>query len=368
MGQPEGTAQGDLSERPIPVWATTLGVLILLATAASWLTSAHDAIHAGAFEARLRAAGELERADRLAEAAVEFRHALEIRSGSFPARLGLARCLTRLQRWPEAEQHLIQLNDQRPEAGEVHLLLARTAARRGDRTSAARHYQQSVYGYWGEGEDSQRLRAHWEWVRWLETNGQRDLLFAEVLRLKRQLPPEAPEQGEIPGLLLRAGRPSEAADAFRLTIVRDRRNFDLWMGLGEAELGLGRLPEARRAYGMATSLRKDSAEARDRYQLLTAAYQLDPAMRRLSRAEREARATRLLELTREHLNSCIAPMGEAARREAATLLSRKPERGVEDRLESAEALWSAANRLCPPLGRTQSPLPLVFEALARVPE
>lgn len=351
------------------MWFRVLAVLLALALAAGWLTSASDAIHQSIYQARLADAARLESESHVVEAAMEFRHALELRSDSFPARLGLTRCLTRLNRWPEAQQHLIQLRAVQPANGPVLLLAARTALRLGGRAECNELYQRAVYGHWPEAESAQRLEARMEWVRFLASYDERQALFAELVRLTRDVPlADVALQLEVASLLLRSGHPSEAAEALRLALTQDRKNYDLWLLLGESELASGRLPEARRAFANASSLRMDSSEARDRYNLVTAALVLDPSVRRLSLAQRESRTKRLLAEVRSHLDACSAALNASAREQAQKAIARPLPRALEEQVDLAEATWQIAQRICPPLPRYGSPLPLVFESLGRMPE
>lgn len=365
MGDPAGTASPHLHETRVPVWAAAGGALLLLSLLAGWLTSAASHLHHANFAAHLAEAGRLEEKGQHAEAAEEYRRSLQIDAQSFDARLGLARTLLQQGFWQEAAQHLSQLRRLEPTSGAVQLLSARASIAAGQMKAAADYYQGAVYGYWPPGRESERLNARTELVRHLARTKDQAGLVGELARLQSELPVDSRVRLEVARLYLEAGQAVDAAEAYRFYLASDRKNFVGWLGLGDAEMAAGRLADARRAYYMALSLRSNSEEAREKYTVVNAALNLDPMMRRLSRSEREARSERLVRLTGERLNACLATAPQAARGPIEKLLQAPLPKTVDERIDLAEDLWKACLQYCPPIPLGQSPLPLVFQSLSR---
>lgn len=355
-------------ESRIPIWMATVLILVGLALLAGWLSVAAHTAHETIYEESLKEARDLEQDWKLTPAIATFRQALELNPRSFEARLGLARTLVKVNRFQEAQQQLAQLRLRDPVSGPVHLLAARAALGAGDTERAGEYYQRAVYGFWPADRAAERMTARIEWVRFLSKAPDKSALLGELLRLQNDLPADSPIRDEVARLFLETGQPAEAATAYRWIVARDAKNFTAWLGLGEAELARGDLVEARRAFARASALRIGSAEARDRYNLITAALTLDPVVRRISRAERERRALRLLELTAERLNLCTASLAASSQARAAELLKLQRPPSVEDRIELAEKMWNVVEKLCPPSSEGSSPLSLVFDSLRRMPE
>lgn len=365
MGDSEGPSGLGVLDTATSTWTAVFAALFLLSLAAGWLTNSADDIRQSAVSARLAEAHQLESRKLHEAAAIAFRRSLAIDPSSFEARLGLARNLLLVQHWQEAQRHLANLRQHDPTSGPVHLLTARALRMQGVPDEASDAYQRAVYGYWPDQRSAERLAARLEWVRFLSARPDRSTLLAELVRLQRDLAPDSPIRLELARILLNAERPDEAANLFRMVLALDRKNGPAWQGLGDAELTAGRLTEARRAYASALSLTPSLAELQDKLKLLASVESMDPLQRRIGRAERDRRAAALLDAVAHELNSCAGMAGPVDRESVRRLLAIQKPDNWEAQLDLAELLWAERNRVCPPLARTQSPLPFLFEGLEK---
>src|SRR5690606_18377840 len=152
----------------------------------------------------------------------------------------LALALLQLGRVSEAEAYLTDLLRRDPTSGALNLAMARVHALR-DRGDRARvFYQRAVYGVWaGEPRDA-RIAIRFELIEYLEQQGAREELVAELLRLKGDLPPDDVAQARRAAAhLVQAGALEPAIDLLRGRREAAPKDVALLAHLAEIEAAAG---------------------------------------------------------------------------------------------------------------------------------
>ena len=171
-----------------------LGALILLAVAAFFATRA---IAASNKNMSLRDAAEWYRRGqqamddgRVSDAIEAFRRSTVRNRADKEYVLALARALARNRDDEAARSLLLTLKESEPEDADIHLELARLAARRDDVTEAARFYHNALYAPWPVERADTRRSVRLELVRFLVAHNQSDRALAELLAIASDLPDE----------------------------------------------------------------------------------------------------------------------------------------------------------------------------------
>ncbi len=258
------------------------------------------------------------------------------------------------RRFDDADANLKTLLQSDPNNGPANLLSARLMVQEGHIPDAESHYHRAIYGAWPENAPAHRLAVRLELVELLASRGERQELLAELLALESEAQGKTAILKQIAHLYQVAGSPARGADVYRELIQSDPDDIDAYAGLGGDELALGDYRAALAAFLNANRRSPGNPTIQRDIGLLNAMATIDPTPRRLSSAEKFARSTRILKLTRDALNGC-AKWDEAQRLvdESDKVLSKKAPANVtnelaESRLALAEQLWQAHIKLCGP--------------------
>lgn len=313
--------------------------------------------------------GRLAAQNKGREALQAYQNALAIERNNTRYRLAVALELMNLGRPREAAIYFHELLRADPASAIPNLMLARIAASDGDIDGAMKFYHRAVFGYWPPGSEQKRTEAQWELVDFLQKNGTRKQVLAELLQLD-QMPIDVDERKRVAGLLVEYGAPGQAADIFRDLLSLDSRDAQAWAGLGEANLMQGLYLEARTAFRRAARWSPDDRSIRQKLELTEAVIGLDPTIRGLGQDQRFARSQKLLRLAISALDECVEEgasvpeperkLVETARKAAAAHPRRSAyTTAIDDNISLAERLWQLRTSLCAsPDSR--------YEALARV--
>lgn len=303
-----------------------------------------------------------------ADAIDEFRHALVYSRDNVEPRLGMALALYYLERFGEAQTHLIEIRADDPTLGIVNRLLARIAERNGEVDRAVSYYRTAIYGRWPQNPNENRLRCRFELVDLLERNGRSRQLIGELLELSDEAPESADANKRIGRLFLEAGAPDNAASVLRELRAEAPRDADVFSMLGDAEFALGNYLSARTAFRRALALTPADRSLQERLDLCERINRLDPTYRRLSLRGRHARTLELADRVLAAVDHCVNPLGEnlsgppaplpaelSSWRDQALALNRMnrtggPRRVTEESVEKnillAESLWRARSEVC----------------------
>jgi tetratricopeptide (TPR) repeat protein len=262
--------------------------------------------------------------------------------------------LVAARKFDDADANLKTLLQSDPNNGPANLLSARLMVQEGHMPDAESHYHRAIYGAWPENGPAHRLAVRSELVELLASRGERQELLAELLALESEAQGKTAILKQIAHLYQVAGSPAHGADVYRELIQSDPDDIDAYAGLGGDELALGDYRAALAAFLNADRRSPGNRAIQSDIALLNAMATIDPTPRRLSSAEKFARSTRILRLTRDALNGC-AKWDEAQRLvdESDKVLSKKAPANVtnelaESRLALAEQLWQAHIKLCGP--------------------
>jgi tetratricopeptide (TPR) repeat protein len=258
------------------------------------------------------------------------------------------------RKFDEAEANLKTLLDADPNNGRANLLSARLKVQQGKLPDAESYYHRAIYGSWPETAAAHRVAARLELANLLASRGEHEELLAEVVALEAEAQNNAAILKQVANLYRVAGSPAREANIYRELIESNEDDFDAYVGLGEAEMAEGDYHDAMAAFLDANRCRPGDRTVQDDIALLNAMATIDPTPRRLSSAEKFARSTQILKLTRDALNGC-AKTQEAQRMVdncdkvlAQIVPPHVTNEMSEARLTLAEQMWQARIQLCGP--------------------
>ena len=350
-------------------------ILILAFTFTGFLSSAYK----NQKESRGRAHYDLGQAalgaGDLQQAIEEYRKALLFSPDDAGYGLSLATALVDSGRLDEAESHLQELLENDPTNGVINLLLARVAAKRSQTRQAIDYYQRAVYGYWPQSNASGRHAARWELVDLLQKQDRRNELVGELMQLYANAPDDPKEKSKIGFMLLQYGATSNAVEVFRDLARDDPKYVEAHHGLGEAYFNSGDYLAARREVQRALHLDPGDKDNVQLLALANAVIAIDPALPRLSTADRLARSRALLERVLRNLSECAlknnsrlaAPLQQ--RIDGADALLTSKARGADDYLfqlqDTAEQLWKDKKVFCGNISEADKALDAVLTRLGQ---
>jgi tetratricopeptide (TPR) repeat protein len=275
------------------------------------------------------------------------------------------------RKFDDADANLKTLLEADPNNGPANLSSARLKVLQGDIKDAESYYHRAIYGSWTENAPAHRVAARLELANLLASRGEQEGLLAELVALEAESQSNAAILKQVAHLYRVAGSPAREANIYRELIQSNGDDIDAYVGLGEAELAQGEYRDAMAAFLDANRRSPGDRTIQEDIALLNAMATIDPTPRRLSSAEKFARSTKILQLTRDALNSCAKT--EAARRmvdDGDKMLSKQAPPHVtnelsEARLALAEQLWQARIKLCGPSSPEQEhALRLIMTKLA----
>jgi tetratricopeptide (TPR) repeat protein len=334
--------------------AIVLAVIVILWTADVMMARAERAERQDEAHGYWAAGMRLLTAGRAVEAQDLLRkaHAIERTNASYG--LDLATALTAAGKFDDASDLLEDLLKASPNDGPTNLAAARLSVRRGNLEDAKAFYHRAIYGVWPQDAGARRVETRLELANLLDSAGAATELLAELLPLEPEVQGNPGEQKHVAALYLDAHSPARAAAAYRELLAADASDFDVYAGLGEAELALADYAAAEDAFRAALRHQPNSSQLQARLDLAANMAALDPTVRRLTSREKYERSVRLLQTARDSLARCAAPekiAGDLDLEEAGQTL-KKPapsyvtNEAAEDLLGLAERIWHARLRDC----------------------
>lgn len=303
-------------------------------------------------------------------AAAHYQRAHALFRGDREYALDYARALLAADDRPRAESTLRDLLDRDSNDAFANLLMARTMLAGGDAAAAGPYYHRAIFGAWPSQPAANRIRTRLELADWLARRHARDELLAELLPLQAAVPAHPELRQHVADLLLAAGSPARAAEAYRALLKTKPEDAAAYRGLGEAELQRGNYRAAERNLREALRRNPSDSAIEARLRLVSAVNALDPTPRRLPSIEKYARAGQLVALAAAELRACgtSEKAGSGLLAEADRVASQKPPGAVsnemsEARLSLAEQLWRARAEQCHPVSKVDDPLPIIMDRL-----
>ncbi len=345
--------------------AATIGLIIAaLAAFDQFLKNTEEAELRGEakhFDAR---GSELLALGKVDEAVEAFRRAHSLDRRHLSYQLDLTDALMKAGKLGEAAPLIDEVLQREPNDGRANLIAARLALKRGNLKEVEPYYHRAVYGRWPDDGPGRRLAARMELIGYLEKNGSKRELLAELLPVEEDAGNNAALQRRLAHLFLIAGSASRAADLYHTLIQHDSQDASAYAGLGEVELERGRYREARNAFLEALRRKPGDASILQRSGLSSTMASLDPTPRRLPSLEKYARSLRILELTRGSLQECSATAVEETVPEPTP--AHATNELAEESLARAEELWRERIKTCgPAVSAKDEPLRLIMEKIAQ---
>jgi tetratricopeptide (TPR) repeat protein len=309
---------------------------------------------------------------RPADAIEQYRNALNISRSRAQYRSAIADALMKLGRFDEAAIYYREVLASDSGDGASYLMLARIAAREGRDEEAVSDYHRSIYGYWPENAEQNRMTSRWELMELQTRVGTNKQVVAELLEIADQAPGDPATLKSVGRLLLRHGSAKQSADAYREALRINPRDGEALAGLGEAELAQGNYPAAESALRRALRDEAHAAKAKQDLEVVERVLALDPAAHGIKTNERYRRSVVLVERSLAAFQQCeqakSPPAHEdltAAARKAAA--GREPGQSYADaadhNLTLAEQLWDARQAAC---GSAPPADPLLARVMARL--
>ena len=298
-----------------------------------------------------------------AEAADRLSAAVSLDRSNLTYALGLAQAMAAEGRAADAEQMLGALLDRAQNDGAVNLTMARLLATMHRPRDAIAYYHRAIYGRWGADSTAQRMAARFALIDQLVSTRARAELLAELLSLQGDSADSTALLARVAPLYLRAGSPNQAAEAYRALTRRSPNDAAAYIGLGDAELAVGKFVTARSAYRDAARVQPGDTTIVRNLALADTLIALDPMARGLGDSQRLRRSRTLLALTDATVQRCapgLMTRSDRATRDSARSELRTPfppgdvAAAVERALALAHAIWRSRPATCIPDSRGNS--------------
>jgi tetratricopeptide (TPR) repeat protein len=303
-------------------------------------------------------------------------HALERQNPGYE--LQLIRALTADGKISAAEPLLTDILQREPNDGPANLIAARLTILGGNVTDAEAYYHRAIFGKWSGDGAAHRVSTRMELIDLLARENQKQELLAELISLEAESPASDDVQKRMAKLFLMAGAPARAADIYAALIEKDPDDIAAYEGKGDAELEQSRYRAAHETYLGAFLRHPGNASVRVHLQTLNTVTELDPTLRQLTSAEKYRRSIRILEMTRDALDQCVAKSspassapssdetGQLLKTAGAMIAAKEPahvtNEAAEAALSLAEKLWHAGTTACGSGG--QNALDLIMKHLS----
>jgi tetratricopeptide (TPR) repeat protein len=306
-------------------------------------------------------------------------HALERENPDYE--LQLIAALTATGKIAAAEPILADVLQRQPNDGPANLTAARLMVREGDTADAEAYYHRAIYGQWPGNSTTQRASARMELVDLLAARNQKQELLAELITLQAGAPATPAIQKRLAELFVRANAPDRAVTVYDALVQKDPGDIEAYEGLGDAELQQGKYRAARDVFLRASLREPGNGSIHEHLLTLNTVTGLDPTLRQLTSAEKYRRSIRILEMTSEALDQCIAKDASAGaisrsdenaellKTANATIAAKTPahvtNEAAEGVLSLAEKLWRAETTICARNSSDQNALELIMKKLTQ---
>jgi tetratricopeptide (TPR) repeat protein len=279
--------------------------------------------------------------------------------------------LAAARKFEDADANLKTLLDSDPNNGPANLLASRLMVQEGHLPEAESHYHRAIYGIWPDNAAARRTEVRLELAKQLASRGEKEEVLAELLALESEAQANPAILKQIANLYQVAGSPARAANVYRELIEKNPDDIDAYEGLGGDELALGDYRAALAAFLNANRRSPGNRAIQSDIGMLNAIATIDPTPRSLSSAEKFARSTEILKLTRDALNNCAKTddarrmLGDCDKMLAKGAPPHVTNELAEARLTLAEQLWQARIKACgPSTSEQEHALRLIMTKLA----
>jgi Flp pilus assembly protein TadD len=332
-----------------------------------------------------------ERAELDREARQEYRAGLDVlaagRTGEAVTHLGRAHSLARDRRDYQlafaealekagrsemAERNIRQVLERDSNDGEANLAMARLSARAKPNEATAFYYR-AVYGTWPGDSTAKRRAVRVELADYLAKQHLKEDLLAEALRLQPDPESDPAFANHVASLLLSAGSPSRAINAYREVLRFHPGDLASWRGLAEAELQVGDFSRAQMAFSKVIRLAPNDPEAQQQLEFVAKISDMDPTPRRLRSDEKHRRSQALLGAVRELVTACGGEKSPAANSKSSEGSAERVQgahgekefrnEDAEAILSEAERIWAARPTNCPP-EPNKNPVPVLMAKIS----
>jgi tetratricopeptide (TPR) repeat protein len=269
--------------------------------------------HRDVLTRRWRASGERALKNGNPNEAVEDLHAaLEYAPDNRDIEIELATALAAANRDLEATAYFNSLLESQPGNGQIHLQLARLAAKDGNATMAEEHYQSALDGTWEGDGYLRRLAVRLELAGYLINRKDYVKARTELLTASGNASNAAQTQLTIAGMMEQAQDPLDAVVIYRAQMERRNAPLEAFEGAGRTAFALDRFTDARDALTRAVAhpdfAAKSNAERQTIHQMLADSDRIlalspDP---NLSVRERAGRIENNAKIARARLAYCFA--------------------------------------------------------------
>ena len=292
--------------------------------------------------------------------------------------LQLIAALTAAGKTQAADPFLTDILQREPNDGRANLMAARMMKRKGNTAEAVAYYHRAIYGEWSGNPGTPRASARMELIDLLAGKNQKQELLAELISLEAEAPATRAMQKRLAELFVLADSPARAANVYETLVQKDPKDIEAYEGLGDAELEQRQYRVAHDVFLRAFMREPGNGSIRARLLTLNTVTGLDPTLRQLTSAEKYRRSIRVLDMTREVLDQCVAKSsngstassdenGELLKTADATIAAKTPahvtNEAAEGVLSLAERLWHADTTLCERGSSDQNALDLIMKKL-----
>lgn len=239
------------------------------------------------------------------QAVGEFQTALTYAPNNDEFRLKLALALMEAGRLDEARAHLVGLWETRPGDANINLQLARVMARLGNSAEAVRYYHGAIYGVWDKAPLENRKSTRFELANYLLSIHQIPAAQSDLIALAAEAPTDPRDQIRLGDLLMEAGEPDRALNAYLVARKTDGDEAAPNVGAARAAFALRRWTDTRKYAREALRIDPKLEEASRLDQQAEAILAADPSLG-LTGRERADRAFAAFKTAKSRLHSCSA--------------------------------------------------------------
>jgi tetratricopeptide (TPR) repeat protein len=292
------------------IWGTTSAVIVIvvicLAAVDQFLAKVESAEIRNTAQRSYLTGSHLLEKGKAGEAVSFLRDAYALERQNPEYELQLIAALTANGKITEAEPLLTDILQREPNDGPANLIAARLTIRKGNLADAEAYYHRAIFGKWSGDGTAHQVSARMELIDLLARKNQKQELLAELISLEAEPPVREDTQKRLGELFLMAGAPARAASVYAALIRKNPNDIGAYEGMGDAELEQSQYRAAHEAFLGAFLRDPRNASVREHLQTLNIVTGLDPTLRQLTSAEKYRRSIRILEMTRDALDQCLA--------------------------------------------------------------
>ncbi len=337
-----GTAPRSAQNWVAVIAAITVAVTLILSGLVVWQRSRQTNLGSEAYRQgrKLLALGQLD------DAVLDFRNALAHAPEDLNVRASLGLALVESGHLIEASTYLWEVAKRQPQNAAVTAGLAKIALSNGDKTDAARLFQQALGKDWPPEEEPNRKAAQISYAELLAGAGRKGEASAVLLSLIEQSGDDATLGKKAAEAMSEVGSPEQIETAYMALSARFPADFSVWRRLGDARFGAGKDAAALEAYRSAAVANDADLDVRRSVARMVEILRLDPTPRGLSIRDRANRWDLILRRILEVDQGC-APVQEI---ELGTSLLKQRGTNLETldkKVEAIKNIWNRSAPSCP---------------------